>query len=395
MAEISKLKLFLLNMSDQEILKLIGANLPADGKISGKAAGKTAAADGSVRWYDRKLCGLSREGQKHLQELEEQLNDASRAHHVDLKQVRYLRQLKKMHMEVPVSFRLRTDPKAMFRRLQSFCRENDIPEDILQRMVPALITYMETGHMRPTLFVGEKGCGKTTAVRILAQEALRIPTEVVKVPQTDGGQGLTGFCATYHSADAGCLAKARLRSNSLLVAYIFDEIDKVPRDGNHASVDEALLSVTDESCSDVYDNFLETTLVGLEHCPMFFTANDLDKVNPILADRCNVIHFPNASASRIKSISRKYADRKMNSDLYSLIRFDYDLMDRHIDHLVAQDITSLRRHQQMIEAVLENALSTALVQETDEIVDVTEDMFEDAERSILGTVRPRIGFGLK
>lgn len=395
MAEISRLKLILLNMSDQEILQLLSANLPSEEKSAGKKATPSAAAtDGSVHWYDRPICGLSKEGKEHLRELEKQLNDANQSRNVDTKQVRYLKQLKRMPMKVPDFYRNHTAPKDLFRRLQSLCRENDIPEEILQRMIPALLTYMETGHMRPTLFVGEKGCGKTTAVRILAQEALHIPTEVIKVPQTEGGHGLTGYCPTYRSADAGCLAKARLRANSLLVAYIFDEIDKVPHDGNHASIDETLLSVTDESCSEVYDNFLESTLVGLEHCPMFFTANDLDKVNPILADRCQVIHFPNASASRIKSISRKYTDRKLNSDLYRLIHFDYDLMDRHIDHLVSQDITSIRRHQQMIEAVLETALGTALVQETDEIVEVTEDMFRDAERSVLGTVRPRIGFDL-
>lgn len=175
-------------------------------------------------------------------------------------------------------------------------------------------------------------------------------------------------------------------------AYVFDEIDKVSHDRNRASVEDELLSITDESCCDVYDNYLETTLVGLEHCPMFMTANDLQKVSPILADRCAVIHFPNANAARIKSISRKYADKKLASDLYSIIKFDYDLMDKHIDNLVSHDVTSLRKHQQMIEAVLENALNIALIQDTEEVVAVTEDMFAEAEIAVLGAVKHRVGF---
>ena len=125
---------------------------------------------------------------------------------------------------------------------------------------------------------------------------------------------------------------------------------------------------------------------------MFTTANDLQKVSPILADRCAVIHFPNANAARIKSISRKYADKKLASNLYSIIKFDYDLMDKHIDNLVSHDVTSLRKHQQMIEAVLENALNIALIQDTEEVVAVTEDMFAEAEIAVLGAVKHRVGF---
>lgn len=354
---------------------------------------KTATwATSQPHWFDAPLRGLSDEGNKHLKELIEQLNTPGTSHHVDRKQVRYLKQLKAMRLEVPECFRRKANPKALYRHLVDFCKDHDIPEEIVHRVVPALVTYMETGRMRPIIFVGEKGCGKTTAVKLLVEEALQLPTEVIKIPQTDGSHGMTGDCGTYQSADVGCIAKARLRANSLLVAYVFDEIDKVSHERNRASVDDELLSITDESCSEIYDNYLETTLVGLEHCPMFMTANDLQKVSPILADRCTVIQFPNATAARIKSISRKYADKKMKSNIYSLISFDYELMDVHIDNLVNHDVTSLRKHQQMIEAVLENALNVALTQESEEIVSVTEDMFAVAETAVLGAVKRRAGF---
>ena len=297
-----------------------------------------------------------------------------------------------MSLSVPDMFRSKVNPRNLYRHLVAFCRTNDIPEEIVNRVVPVLVEYVEIGHMRPIIFVGEKGSGKTTAVRLLVEEALHLPTEVIKVPQTDGSHGMTGDNGTYQSADVGCIAKARLRANSLLIAYVFDEIDKVSHGRNRASVEDELLSITDESCCDVYDNYLETTLVGLEHCPMFMTANDLQKVSPILVDRCAVIHFPNANAARIKSISRKYADKKLTSDLYSIIKFDYDLMDKHIDNLVSRDVTSLRKHQQMIEAVLENALNIALIQDTEEVVAVTEDMFAEAEIAVLGAVKHRVGF---
>lgn len=388
MAEMSKVKKFVLGLSDKEIMTLLG--MAEKKKRSAKTAAD-ASGFGKV-WHEKMISGLDKNGEKHLDELKNQLRNLGSSHHVDRKQVRYLDQLKKMRLEVPPFFRDTIDSKAMYKHLVGFCKANDIPEEIVARVVPALISYIETGHMRPIIFVGEKGCGKTTAVKLLVEEALKLPTEVIKVPQTDGSHGMTGDCGTYQSADVGCIAKARLRANSLIVAYIFDEIDKVSHDRNRASVDDELLSITDESCVDVADNYLETTLVGLEHCPMFFTANDLQKVSPILADRCTVIKFPNANASRIKSISRKYADKQLASNLYSMIRFNYELMETHIDKLVQHNVTSLRKHQQLIESVLGNALNIALVQETEEVVNVTEDMFVEAEQAVLGTVKRRTGF---
>lgn len=388
MAEMSEVKKFVLGLSDKEIMTLLGM---AEKKKSSAKTAADASGFGKV-WHEKMISGLDKNGEKHLDELKNQLRNLGSSHHVDRKQVRYLDQLKKMRLEVPPFFRDTIDSKAMYKHLVGFCKANDIPEEIVARVVPALISYIETGHMRPIIFVGEKGCGKTTAVKLLVEEALKLPTEVIKVPQTDGSHGMTGDCGTYQSADVGCIAKARLRANSLIVAYIFDEIDKVSHDRNRASVDDELLSITDESCVDVADNYLETTLVGLEHCPMFFTANDLQKVSPILADRCTVIKFPNANASRIKSISRKYADKQLASNLYSMIRFNYELMETHIDKLVQHNVTSLRKHQQLIESVLGNALNIALVQETEEVVNVTEDMFVEAEQAVLGTVKRRTGF---
>ena len=374
----------LLSRSDREILEALQ-------KTAFAAAPAPKAK--SVRWFDRKLSGLTREGREHLRELTAQASYPGPPRHVEARQVRYLKQLSRMKLRVPDLFRSRVNPRELYRHLLGFCRENDIPEEIVQRIIPALVSYIETGHMRPVIFVGEKGCGKTTAVRMLVSEALQLPVEVIKIPQTDGGHGMTGDSGTYMSADVGCIAKARLRADSLLVAYVFDEIDKVTHGRNRASVDDELLSITDESCCEVYDNYLETTLVGLEYCPMFMTANDLQKVSPILADRCTVIRFPDANASRIKSISRKFADKKLESSLYSMIDFDYELMDIHIDDLVHHNVTSLRKHQQMIEAVLESALNAALDRESEEPIKVTEDMFIDAEEAVLGAVKRRAGFG--
>ena len=391
MQELSDIKKLLLKLSDRELIELFGGQNNTI-LLSGKQ--RTNYDNQSRSWMDKPIIGLNRDGLAHLRDLEKQLDDPSTAHHVDKKQVRYLKSLKKMKLEIPTFFRETADPKRTYNRLKLFCQSNDIPDEIISRVVPAIVTYIETGKMRPILFVGEKGCGKTTAVRMLVEEALRIPTEVIKVPQTDGAHGITGDCGVYQSADAGCIAKARLRYKSLLVAYIFDEIDKVSPGRNRANIDDELLSITDESNSSIFDNYLETTIVGLEHCPIFFTANDLQKVNPILADRCMIIKFPNASATRIKSICKKYIEKKLALGLYSMIDFsNYDLLYKRIDHLVkSNNITSIRKHQQLIEVVFENALDAAFSQEGNKPIMITPDMIIKAEQSVIDGVKQKVGF---
>ena len=174
----------LLKMDDKKFAEELHRRLCLSGVARDKHSHK------KKRWFDQKIKGLSQDGREQLKALQKQMQDPVSAFRVDRKRVRYLEQLQKMKLSVPDSFRNTVSPKMLYRQLASFCREHDIPEEIVHRMVPALVSYMETGYMRPIIFGGEKGCGKTTAVRLLVEEALKIPTEIIKVPQTDGGHGL-------------------------------------------------------------------------------------------------------------------------------------------------------------------------------------------------------------
>ena len=378
----------LLSLSDEQLMEFLGASSTSNPVKSTK---KTSKQNTPIRWFDQDIRALDKDGLLHLEELEsEKRRNITR--HFEEKQLRYLRTLKDMRLEVPDSFRSITDPKKLYVDLKGFCEENDIPTEIIDRIVPALLEYISTGRLRPVIFVGEKGCGKTTAVKKLVSKALQIPTEVIKIPQTDGSHGITGDCATYQSADCGCMARAILKHNSMIVAYVFDEIDKVPhRFSNQSSVDDELLSITDESNDSIYDDYLEVN-INLQYSAMFFTGNKLEDINPILADRCTIIKFPTASADRLKSIARKYVKSKLNSTLFDHIKFDYSLMDNAIDRLVGSNVTSIRKHQQMIEIVLDKCLNIYFNNPNDELVNTTEEMFNDAINAVSETEKRRIGF---
>ena len=360
---------------------------------------KKAIADGPPRpaptgghWFDKPISGLSSEGVMHLKELNSQLQDPVQIHHVDKKLVHYLQRLKKLRLSPPDIFRKTVDPKALYARLANFCKEKDLPESIAAKLVPVLVEYIETGHMRPVLLVGPAGVGKTTAARLLVEEALQLPAEIIKVPGLAAGHGISGDSGVYQSADCGALAKARLTANSLLVAFIFDEIDKCASGSNNRAICDELLSVTDGTCQ-VFDNYLETNLPGLEHCPIIFTANTLENVSPYLVDRCFVLHYPEPDANRIKSIMRKYVDKRMSScSLYSLVQFDHDLIDDSVDELLHRHVTSIRDHEKLAEGVIQSALNLALTQPNDDPVPVTKQMFTKTEAALFDAGKRTIGF---
>ena len=352
--------------------------------------GQKATVSSQRHWFDRKLCGLPKDARKKLEEDEEALNSPF-SNHVDRKQVRYAQKFKRMPFRVPDFYRKEVTPQLLYKRLIQCCRSNDLPEEIVAKMVPSLINYIHTGHARPVMLIGEKGSGKSTALKLLVSEALQLPMVKINVSQFDGSHGLTGDCGSYQSADAGYLAKTQILNDSLIVSYFIDEIDKCSHPVHRASIDDELLSITDESVEHVEDKYLEFELVSLPFCPIFFAGNDLNQVNKILADRCTVIQYPSATAPRIKSILTKYVQKKLNEATYTMIEFDYELMNKSVDALVERNVRSIRKHQKLIECVLNIAFNETMVKDLAH-VRVTPGMFTQAEREILCEDQRKMGF---
>ena len=350
-----------------------------------------AKADTAPRWFDQKICGQTKDGRKRLIEMKKLLANPITAPQADTQWIRYAEAFKAMPFKVPAFYRKAIDARKLFNRLQRFCQKHDLPDEIISSVLPELIQYIRTGRMRPIIFVGERGSGKTTAVRLITQEALGIPVEIIKAPDVHRGHGLTGDSGIYKSSDLGYFARAQIRNNSRIVGYLIDEIDKACRGISGSSIDEELLSVTDESVDSIEDKYLASTIVSLPYCPIFMTGNDLSQINPILADRCKVIRYPNATPERIKAIMHKFVDKKLAEDTFNMIDFNLDMLNSSIDTLVKHNVSSLRKHQQLIELVLDDAFTAAMTSGADRIA-VTAAMFAGAEEKIIGVSSRKVGF---
>lgn len=390
MQEISALKQSILKMDDRQIAAILRLASQNSRQPPGPAPAPPALPDSpDTPWYDRQIAGLDKTCLARLREDKKRLHSGR---NVDAKWIRYAETFRRMTFQVPAIFRAAEKPQQMYRRLTAFCQDNDIPGEVVEVLLPSLLEYIKTGRFRPVLICGEQGCGKTTAFKLLIRQALGLPVAVIKVPEEDASHGLTGTCGSYISADMGAIGRAMLREKSPVVGLLLDEIDKATHSPNHASIDDELLSITDGSVDSVADKYLESVLHGLQYCPFFMTCNDLKRVSPILADRCSVIHFPRADPGRLHSIIQKYAHKELNKELYQTIDLDPALLDQSIDQLIARDVHSLRKHQQLVELALKRAFHQAMQQPEDQRVAVTREMLHSAEEDIVGITSRRIGF---
>ncbi|MCR5479338.1 MAG: AAA family ATPase [Ruminococcus sp.] len=384
----------LFNSDPQKVRAYLNSNEINGNKKKREKKEQNAKAIEPEHWYDKDIRGLDQDGIDRLKQLESDVRRGSS--HVDRKQIMYLKTLKDLQLEVPPIFKQDLSPKELYKKLKSFCDQNDIPTESIKTLLPSLLEWKETGYMRPCILVGPPGCGKTTCFRKLFEECLQIPLETIKCPQSATSHGIYGDAGTYQSASCGCLANGRIKHKSLIIAFLFDEIDKCSSGSNRISISDELLSVNDDSVKDFTDTYLEVKLPGLQHSFFCYTANNLEKINSILLDRCTVINFPPADSIRIKNICRKYVEKKLSTSLYNNVDWDYKLMNESIDNLVDRGVTSLRKHQQLCENVLETALDEIFNNpDSDEKIQVTRDMFETAAVEILGITnkKRKVGFG--
>jgi hypothetical protein len=157
-----------------------------------------------------------------------------------------------------------------------------------------------TTSWRPTLLVGNPGCGKTMLAVRLCQE-LQVPFRVFGC----GGVSDSSFGGTSRQWSTGraSIPLATIKQHGKAnPAIILDEIEKIGVGRNNGNLVDVLLSMTEPiSSSRTFDFYLEGE-VDLHRVLWLATANDLSPLHPALLDRFRILEMPEPRAGDLLAI---------------------------------------------------------------------------------------------
>lgn len=154
---------------------------------------------------------------------------------------------------------------------------------------------------------GPAGVGKTSLIKNGVSKVLNRPFSFYALGGANDISVLEGHSYTYEGAIYGRLVEMLIETKVMNPIIFFDELDKISNDEKGNNIENLLIHLTDpaqnNSIQDKYFNGIE---IDFSKCILFFSFNDINKINPILRDRLTIIKFEGYNIDEKIIILQKY-----------------------------------------------------------------------------------------
>lgn len=154
---------------------------------------------------------------------------------------------------------------------------------------------------------GPPGVGKTTIIKEGMSKALGLPFAFLSLGGATDSSYLDGHGYTYEGSTPGKIVDILKKKKCMNPIFYFDELDKVSDTKKGEEVANLLIHLTDPSQNSLFqDKYLGNVSMDLSKSVFVFSFNDINKVNPILLDRMELIYVKGFTLEEKRVITKKY-----------------------------------------------------------------------------------------
>lgn len=271
------------------------------------------------------------------------------------------------------------DDRKLFKRIKDTCTERHLSEKVGKKLLPLMIAALRGKPVKPLIFYGPAGCGKTYSASLLA-DMLEMPLVRISAPRAELSHGYQGEVGTYKNPDAGEFIRGIVEKESVSCVFFIDEIDKAASAPSTRvkQQDELLNIIADRS---VNDNFMGFP-VDISTSIVVFAVNELESLSAPFIDRCNLIEFNETEPERLCEILRDYVNNSVLPYYEGRVLMDDELLFEASRRLCSSGIRSIRQHENLADGGARQAYDRYLSSEGGEPAAVTNADLEAALESI-------------
>lgn len=155
---------------------------------------------------------------------------------------------------------------------------------------------------------GPAGIGKTTLVKEGIAKVLGRPFAFISLGGCNDSSYLDGHSFTYEGSKPGMIVDILQKAHCMNPVIYFDELDKVSETSKGDEIVNLLIHLTDTSQNTNFtDKYLGTGIhLDLSRAILVFSFNDIEKINPILRDRIQMIRLTDFTVEEKVKIAREY-----------------------------------------------------------------------------------------
>ena len=196
------------------------------------------------------------------------------------------------------------------------------------------------------LLVGPPGVGKTSIVKSIAKALNRDFVKISLAGMADADP-LKGYDRNYKQAKPGEIVKSIIKAKSFCPLILLDEIDKMGSSIERGDPAHVLLDILDSDRTHFTDNMIDIP-IDLSNIIFVATANNIEKISPILLDRLEIIKLKGYSNEEKSYIAQNHLVPSLLKE-YQIdnigLNFSTELLIYIIENYTSEaGVRSLERH---------------------------------------------------